>query len=81
VHRDDFVLHNAAMVPRAPTHDLTRAQAVLRTRRRIAFAASGCATSPAGPALSQGREGRGTAARRVRISLIQPDVFGPFRHL
>src|SRR3954469_21924897 len=67
------------MVPRAPTHDLTRAQAVLRTRRRIAFAASGCATSPAGPALSQGREGRGTAARRLGRSGRVDGILGEVR--
>src|SRR3954451_22121571 len=30
---EDLVLHDAAMDLRAPTHDLTRARAVLRTRR------------------------------------------------
>ena len=34
VHLEDLVLHDAAMDLRAPTHDLTRAHTVLRTRRR-----------------------------------------------
>ena len=34
VHLEDLVLHDAAMDLRAPTHELTRAHAVLRTRRR-----------------------------------------------
>src|SRR3954469_11607667 len=70
VHLEDLVLHDAGMDVRAPTHDLTRAYAVLRTRRRIAAAEPGWATSPAGLAdLSRGREkreggasGDGTAA-------------------
>ena len=33
VHLDDLVLHDAGMDVRAPTHELTRAHAVLRTRR------------------------------------------------
>src|SRR3954447_12207367 len=33
VHLEDLVLHDAAMDLRAPTHQLTRAHAVLRTRR------------------------------------------------
>src|SRR5215207_5430747 len=70
VHLEDLVLHDAAMDLRAPNHKLTRAHAVLRTRRRIAAAEPGWATSPAGLAdLSRGREeregggsGDGTAA-------------------
>src|SRR3954470_12133065 len=70
VHLEDLVLHDAAMDLCAPTHELTRAHAVLRTRRRIAAAEPGWATSPAGLAeLSRGREereggasGDGTAA-------------------
>src|SRR5215210_4645229 len=36
VHLEDLVLHDAGMDVRAPTHELTRAHVVLRTRRRIA---------------------------------------------
>jgi hypothetical protein len=35
VHLEDLVLHDSDMDLRAPTHELTRAHAVLRTRRRI----------------------------------------------
>src|SRR4051794_1521218 len=63
VHLEDLVLHDAEMDLRAPTHDLTRAHAVLRTRRRIAAADPSWATSPAGLAvLSQGRAERGGGA-------------------
>src|SRR5215210_3183437 len=52
----DLVLHDAEMDQRAPTHELTRAHAVLRTRRRIAAAEPGWAMSSAGlAALSSGR--------------------------
>ncbi len=36
VHLEDLVLHDSEMDLRAPTHELTRAHAVLRARRRIA---------------------------------------------
>ena len=36
VHVEDLVLHDARMDVRAPTHELTIAHRVLRTRRRIA---------------------------------------------
>jgi hypothetical protein len=39
VSLEDLVLHDARMDIRSPTHALTRAQAVLRARRRIAGAA------------------------------------------
>lgn len=35
VHLEDLVLHDAHMDIRTPTHELTRAHAVLRTRRRV----------------------------------------------
>jgi hypothetical protein len=35
VHLEDLVLHDAHADIRTPTHELTRAHAVLRTRRRI----------------------------------------------
>src|SRR3954447_492089 len=60
VHLEDLVLHDAAMDQRAPTHELPRAHAVLRTRRRITSAEPGWAVSALGlAALSQGREGEG----------------------
>src|SRR3954463_13205909 len=64
VHLEDLVLHDAGMDQRAPTHELTRAHAVLRTRRRIASAEPDWATSASGlAALSKGREdGEGAPA-------------------
>src|SRR5215217_6321526 len=63
VHLEDLVLHDAEMDQRAPTHELTRAHAVLRTRRRIAANDPGWATSASGLAdLSKGRQGEGGGA-------------------
>src|SRR5918998_759982 len=57
VHLEDLVLHDAGMDIRAPTHELTRAHAVLRARRRIAAAEPGWAMSRSGlAALSKRRE-------------------------
>lgn len=58
VHLDDLVLHDAGMDVRAPTHELTRAHAVLRARRRIAEAKPEWALSAAGLAGLRGRAGR-----------------------
>src|SRR5215813_8035548 len=58
VHLDDLVLHDAGMDIRAPTHELTRAHAVLRTRRRIADGKPDWALSAAGLAGLRGREER-----------------------
>jgi hypothetical protein len=59
VHLEDLVLHDASMDIRAPTHELTRARAVLRTRRRITDAKPGWALSAAGLDGLRGREGQG----------------------
>jgi hypothetical protein len=59
VHLDDLVLHDAHMDIRAPTHELTRAHAVLRTRRRVAEAKPDWALSPAGLASLRGRGSQG----------------------
>lgn len=59
VHLDDLVLHDAGMDVRAPTHELTRAHAVLRTRRRIAEAKPDWALSAAGLAGLRGRGEQG----------------------
>jgi hypothetical protein len=48
VHVEDLVLHDASMDIRAPTHELTRAHAVLRARRRIHSEAPEWALSHAG---------------------------------
>ncbi len=48
VHLEDLVLHDAHMDIRAPTHELTRAHAVLRARRQILGAKAGWALSREG---------------------------------
>jgi Protein of unknown function (DUF1612)/HTH DNA binding domain len=58
VHLEDLVLHDAGMDVRAPTHELTRAHAVLGARRRIAEAEPGWALSVAGLAILRGRDAR-----------------------
>ncbi len=57
VHVEDLVLHDAEMDVRAPTHDLTRAHAALRARRRIAAAKPDWALSDEGLAGLRGRAG------------------------
>ncbi|SDF01633.1 HTH DNA binding domain-containing protein [Bradyrhizobium brasilense] len=57
VHLEDLVLHDAGMDVRAPTHELIRAHAVLRARRRIADERPAWALSPAGLAGLRGRGG------------------------
>src|SRR3954453_4930734 len=71
-HLEDLVLHDAGMDQRAPTHELTRAHAVLRTRRRIAAAEPGWAVSELGlAALSQGREGEAGSVSDDKPALDQ----------
>lgn len=48
VHLEDLVLHDATRDIRTPTHDLTIARDVLRTRRRIAAQSPDWALSPEG---------------------------------
>lgn len=57
VHIDDLVLHDAHMDIRVPTHELTIAHAILRSRRRIASAEPGWALSEAGVAALTGSGG------------------------
>jgi hypothetical protein len=59
VYLDDLVLHDAGMDVRTPTHELTRAHAMLRARRRIAGEKADWAVSAAGQAGLRGRGGRG----------------------
>lgn len=54
VHLEDLVLHDAGMDIRTPTHELTRAHTILRTRRRILAAAPDWAVSPPGLAVLVG---------------------------
>ncbi len=73
VHVEDLVFHDADMDLRAPTHELTRAHAVLRMRRRILaqprdwpLGREGLreltGRGRAAPAAVVGREGEGTSA-------------------
>src|SRR6185295_14634778 len=55
VDLEDLVLHDCGMDIRAPSHELTRAHAVLRARRRIAAAEPGWALTPAGLDALRGR--------------------------
>jgi hypothetical protein len=77
VSLEDLVLHDARMDIHSPTHALTRAQAVLRARRRIAGAAPDWALSPeglkalrgdgdGGPSGSRTAQGRGTVRRMTK---------------
>ncbi|WP_419697286.1 RHE_PE00001 family protein (plasmid) [Mesorhizobium muleiense] len=59
VHTEDLVLHDAHMDIRAPTHELTRAHAVLRARRRIFAHKPDWALSRPGLLVLRGREGQG----------------------
>src|SRR6202011_857390 len=59
IHLEDLVLHDSGMDIRAPTHELTRARAVLRTRRRITAAKPDWALSVTGLASLRGRGGLG----------------------
>jgi hypothetical protein len=59
VHLDDLVLHDAGMDVRTPSHELTRAHAVLRARRCIAAEKPDWALSVAGLAGLRGRGGQG----------------------
>ena len=62
VHLEDLVLHDAEKDVRSPTHELTRAHAVLRARRRIASAELGWALSASGLGGLRGRAGEGEGA-------------------
>jgi len=65
VHLEDLVLHDSHMDIRTPTHELTRAHAVLRVRRQILGNKPGWALSRVG--LRQ-LTGRGTVAPTVEES-------------
>ena len=59
---EDLVLHDARMDVRSPTHEVTRAQAVLRARRTIAGAAPDWALSADGLKILRGDGDGGTRA-------------------
>ena len=64
VHLNELVLHDAGMDVRTPTHELTRAHAVLHTRRRIAAAKPEWALSASGLDGLRGRGGEVNWKRR-----------------
>ncbi|KYK46240.1 hypothetical protein A1D31_33170 [Bradyrhizobium liaoningense] len=64
VHLEDLVLHDAGMDVRTPTHELTRAHAVLRVRRRIAEAKPDWALSAPGLSCLRGRGEREETSTR-----------------
>ncbi|WP_441519579.1 RHE_PE00001 family protein [Bradyrhizobium sp. 2TAF24] len=68
VHLEDLVLHDAGMDVRTPTHELTRARTVLRTRRRIAGAKPDWALSPAGVDGLRGGGGEGNWKRNGSVA-------------
>lgn len=80
VHVEDLVLHDAGMDIRTPTHELTRAHAVLRARRRIATADPAWAVSPSGlETLCRGEErakGEGPALHSARPESGLEDLEG-----
>jgi hypothetical protein len=73
VHVEDLVLHDAHMDIRTPTHELTRAHAILRMRRQIAVNPVSWALSPNGLA---GLRGRGMSELAL-ASLEEAPVLAP----
>lgn len=65
VHEEELVLHDARMDIRPPSHELTRAHEVLRTRRRIASAPAGWAAT---------REGVNHLARREAATGVKVEA-------
>ncbi len=73
VHVEDLVLHDARMDIRTPTHELTRAHAILRTRRQIAANPPAWALSPKGLASLRGRGVTEFAAAAIEsLPAIEP---------
>lgn len=77
VHLEDLVLHDAGMGIRAPSHELTIAHDVLRSRRRIAAHPTHWALSPEGLRHLRGGRGAGFAnpgeGRGETFEPAQPD--------
>ena len=74
VHLEDLVLHDAEKDVRSPTHELTRAHAVLRARRRIASAELGWALSASGLGGLRGRAGEGEDADPAKPLAMKGDA-------
>ncbi len=86
VHLEDLVLHDAFRDTRTPTHELTIARDVLRTRRRIAFQSPDWALSDDGirtlrqtqawPGPSDGFESAANDRRVEPPQLVEPEEEG-----
>ncbi|MDG3580726.1 RHE_PE00001 family protein [Rhizobium sp. YJ-22] len=83
VHLEDLVLHDALRDIRAPTHELTIARDILKTRRRIAAHPPAWALSDLGlaslrgqawPAASWRGDGEGVPEKSVEVSGAQAGV-------
>ncbi len=77
VHLEDLVLHDAGADIRAPTHELTIARDVLRTRRRIAAQPPGWALSADGLRSLRGQAWPAEshdADSTVANTVVEPDV-------
>ena len=77
VHLEDLVLHDSLRDIRTPTHELTIARDILKTRRRIAAHPPGWALSAQGlaslrgrawPTASSGGDGEGVSDGNVEVS-------------
>jgi hypothetical protein len=77
VHLEDLVLHDAHMDARAPTHELTRAHAVLRARRQILAQAPDWALGRDGLRQLTGRGGGQAAGGWEGQGLSAPDPDEP----
>ncbi|MER8841843.1 RHE_PE00001 family protein [Mesorhizobium sp. M0913] len=73
VHVEDLVLHDAHMDIRTPTHELTRAHAVLRARRRILLRPPDWALSRVGILALRGREGQAGSGADAAAAAAGPD--------
>ncbi len=76
VHIEDLVLHDARMDTRTPTHELTIAHAVLRSRRRLWTADPSWGLEPAGLAVLRGEVGEtdeGSTPRATSARAMEPD--------
>ena len=76
VHVEDLVLHDARMDTRTPTHELTIAHSVLRSRRRLWAADPSWGLEPAGLAVLRGEVGEtdeGSTPRSTSARSIEPD--------
>jgi hypothetical protein len=78
VHLEDLVLHDATKDVRTPTHELTIARDVLKTRRRIAVQPPGWALSPDGVSNLRGRaaEASGEIAGGSETAQAADEDFG-----